>query len=120
MLRRKNEGMDFAGYGLALHHWKISGLLSSLKHIIFINSSTRGPILPPWFTGHWTSAFTSLLSDDVWGVASSIACLPEVRTSALPLVRVSPSHVCRGPFLTSLCSPARLRCGDPSRLRDAG
>jgi len=46
-MRRKNEGMDFAGYGIALQHWARSGLLATLHSIIFINSSVCGTQADP-------------------------------------------------------------------------
>lgn len=54
-------------------------LCSRFKYFIWLNSSGRGPFLPPYYAeisqgASWTRAFTAKLTDKVKLVGSSISC----------------------------------------------
>lgn len=53
---------------------------SKYKYFIFLNSSVRGPFVPPYMPEgwQWTRAYTDRLVGDVKAVSSSLVCLPEV------------------------------------------
>ena len=99
MLKRTyNEGMDFAAHNTSMTY-AMTGLKSfwlSYRYYMFLNSSVKGPLLPKYFTGHWTDPFTSLIRGKVKAVGSSIACLPDIDAGTpLPLVLLlcSASHL---------------------------
>lgn len=49
---------------------------SKYPYVVVIDSSVRGPFLPPYAAGamHWTEAFTSRLTESVKMVGSAISC----------------------------------------------
>lgn len=65
---------DFGGYAQLINE----GLdLSSYDHIFFINSSVRGPFVPPHHTQPWFESFVEQFHGDVGLVGSSICTLQE-------------------------------------------
>ena len=89
IIQRENTGFDFQGYYF--------GILSSVKkynYYVFINSSVRGPYLPPYALPHlrWYQAFINLLQKDtnVKLVGSTINIQPP--SPLLKLVEYAP-HV---------------------------
>mmetsp|Transcript_37393 Transcript_37393/g.58417 ORF Transcript_37393/g.58417 Transcript_37393/m.58417 type:complete len:319 (-) Transcript_37393:265-1221(-) len=80
----ENTGSDFAAHYVALSsciiqhqtrsHGKFCEDMNSYDYFFFINSSCRGPFLAPFLQKlvHWTTPFTSLLSDTVKLVGPSL------------------------------------------------
>lgn len=80
IMTRANEGLDFAAYGAALVQLP-QHLLATLKAIIFLNASVRGPFLPGYVLDRttWVQAYlTPLIAEGIGVVASSLVCLPDV------------------------------------------
>ena len=68
----ENKNHDYAGL---IEFYKNKKSLD-FKTYIFINSSVRGPFLPPYYLSNWHELFTSRLSDRVAMAGSSINLLP--------------------------------------------
>lgn len=68
-----NKNNDFGGYAEALS--KLQLKQKYYDTYIFINSSVRGPFLPPFYEGSWAQLFTSRLKGDTHLVGSSINIL---------------------------------------------
>lgn len=71
----ENKNNDYGGYCKAIS--ELDGILD-FDHIFFINSSVRGPYLPP-SNGEiksWTEKFTDRFNDDIGIVGSTINILP--------------------------------------------
>lgn len=65
---------DFGGYAQLINE----GLnLDSYANIFFINSSVRGPFIPPYHQQAWYKAFLEQMQDDVGMVGISICILKE-------------------------------------------
>lgn len=49
---------------------------TNYKHFVFVNSSVRGPYIPVYLQHvmQWTNAFTSMLSETIKLVGTSISC----------------------------------------------
>jgi hypothetical protein len=63
---------DFGGYAHVIN----TGLdLGSYEHIFFINSSVRGPFLPPYSGRSWTHLFLEQMQEDVGMVGTSICTI---------------------------------------------
>ncbi len=61
VVRGDNYGHDFGSVAQAV----IGGMdLSRYDFIIFLNASVRGPFLPPYYHGDWSSLFTDSLQGD--------------------------------------------------------
>ena len=81
VLRTDNSDHDFGGWADALEalgirqgaqEWKLL-----FKYFVFINSSCRGPFLPPYAAMlHWTDPFTSKITEQVKLVGPSIIFIP--------------------------------------------
>jgi hypothetical protein len=81
VLQVDNTGTDFDAFTDALEalgitveaqEWKLL-----FKYFIFINSSCRGPFLPPYASKqHWTDPFTSKITAEVKLVGPSIHFIP--------------------------------------------
>lgn len=75
ILNRDNIGFDFGGWSYGLYH---NNNLNKYDYYIFINSTVLGPLLPKWVFNlnpnfKWTNIYTSLLTDDIKLVGSTIA-----------------------------------------------
>lgn len=74
VVRRPNTGFDFGAYGSVL----TPELVERYDYFVCMNASVIGPL---WSSSDhpadWTTVFTSMLSDDVALVGTSIVCLPE-------------------------------------------
>jgi hypothetical protein len=82
IVRAHNSGSDMGGYAEGLEAagiqpnaqiWK-----SIFSYFFFINSSCRGPFLPPYLDSamHWTTPFTRMISTKVKIVSPSIQFIP--------------------------------------------
>eukprot|EP00892_Ulva_mutabilis_P000943 jgi/Ulvmu1/1084/UM105_0043.1 len=73
-VRHENRCYDWGTFGWALQ----SGVVSTegYKYFIFLNSSVRGPFLPPYLRGlmHFTEIMTRHISADVKLVGPTISC----------------------------------------------
>lgn len=74
VVKHPNGCFDWGTFG-----WLIqSGLVDTSKYrnIVFVNSSVRGPFLPPYWPRelHWTEVFTGRLTTAVKLVGSTISC----------------------------------------------
>jgi hypothetical protein len=73
ILRRENEGYDFGGHNYALNYIKNR----NYDYYFFMNSGVIGPIVPHYFTDHWTSVFIKKINDFTKLVGTTIVCLPK-------------------------------------------
>lgn len=48
LIRTENVGMDLGGHNVTLEWLGYRGHLQHYKYFIFLNSSVKGPFLPPW------------------------------------------------------------------------
>jgi hypothetical protein len=71
VLHRKNSGYDFGAYHAALTYVDTN----DYDYYFFMNTSVRGPFLPPYVSGCWTRPFIDLLKDDVMLVGTTINVL---------------------------------------------
>lgn len=83
-----NMNNDFGGYIKFVHEF----FSINYNRYIFINSSVRGPFLPPWFDGNWIDVFTTRLKDDLHLVGSSINTLPETSPHSLEFSKEYGGH----------------------------
>lgn len=69
-IHRPNLSQDIGAYGSAMRHMDTT----QYNFFVFVNSSMRGPFLPPWsdFTRHWSQYVTDKLTDSVALVGSAI------------------------------------------------
>ena len=69
-----NGCFDWGTFGWAIQSGAVDA--RRYRYILFVNSSVRGPFLPPYWPPelHWTEVFTSRLSDSVKLVGSTISC----------------------------------------------
>lgn len=92
---------------------------ASYRHVVFMNSSVRGPFLPAmWPKGrHWSTAFTDRLSDTVKLVGPTISC-EGPRPHSPPFLRLTsfrrPSDF-QVEFSDSGRPPGLWLCVQPSR-----
>ena len=74
VVRHPNECFDWGTFGWVVN----SGLVDTApyKYFIFLNSSVRGPFLPPyWPAGvHWSRILSERLRGEVKLVGSTISC----------------------------------------------
>jgi hypothetical protein len=63
---------DFGGYAQLINEGPI---ISSYDFIFFVNSSVRGPFVPPYFKQSWTQILLAQMSSDVGMVGTSICTL---------------------------------------------
>lgn len=75
VLKRENIGFDFGAHGYALE-W-LANKNMTFNSYVFINSSVVGPFLPTYYpkTQHWSTIFTSKITDSVKLVGTVISCL---------------------------------------------
>lgn len=74
IIRRENIGFDFGGHYSALE--TISFNNKKYDYYFFMNSSVIGPIIPHYFTEHWTNIFIRKITSKVKLVGTTIVCLP--------------------------------------------
>jgi len=75
-IQRPNCSQDWGAYGAALRHLQ----RERYDFFVCVNSTMRGPFLPPWYQGgqqgtampHWSQLFTRRLNDQVAEVGSTI------------------------------------------------
>ncbi|BDA51685.1 hypothetical protein COCOBI_19-2410 [Coccomyxa sp. Obi] len=81
----ENVCYDWGTFGWALRDSEMNIQINAYKYFIFMNSSVRGPFLPPYWPAamHWSSVFISKLNAKVKLVGSTISCEP-VRKSGNP------------------------------------
>ena len=70
IIRRDNIGFDFGGHAAALDD------IPEYDYYFFMNSGVIGPIIPHYYTDHWTSIFIRKINDKVKLVGTTIVCLP--------------------------------------------
>ncbi|KAK9787128.1 hypothetical protein WJX73_004056 [Symbiochloris irregularis] len=70
----ENKCFDWGTFGWAIETGEVDP--SKYKYIIFMNSSVRGPFLPPYWpdTLHWSHVLTGKLTDKVKIVGATISC----------------------------------------------
>lgn len=73
-VRHANECFDWGTFGWALEHKLVD--IRKYKYFIMLNSSVRGPFLPPYWPSnlHWSDGLTSRLNQEVRLVGSTISC----------------------------------------------
>lgn len=69
----ENKNWDYGGYAIALNEYID---ISAYDYFAFINSSVRGPFIPPNFTSSWVDQFLKYFSADVGIVGCAINILP--------------------------------------------
>ena len=70
IIRRDNIGFDFGGHAAALE------VIPEYDYYFFMNSGVIGPIVPHYYTEHWSSIFIRKINDKVKLVGTTIVCLP--------------------------------------------
>lgn len=83
-LHHANECYDWGTFGWALEHEQVQ--VRDYKYFIFLNSSVRGPFLPPYLQGkvHFSKLMTGMLNHDdapnsIKLVGPSVSCEGTVR-----------------------------------------
>lgn len=79
VLRRwRNNCYDFGAYGIGIAWLGGPEFITQYDHIIFINPSAVGPILPKYWPQslHWSEIFTSRIRGNVHACGASLVCLP--------------------------------------------
>jgi hypothetical protein len=71
-LSHANNCYDWGTIGWVLRTQNVD--ISWFHYFVFLNSSVRGPNVPVFFNGHWTSALTERISDTVKLVGATINC----------------------------------------------
>lgn len=76
VLNVSNEGLDYGGISQAVAAGRIP---SDRERYFFLNSSIRGPFVPPWLQGHWPKAFDPLFNAgfDLVGATRNSGSLPD-------------------------------------------
>lgn len=72
--------MDLGAHNATLELFSYRRRLGKYSYFIFLNSSVKGPYLPPWVPPgwHWTHPFLERFRDPgVRAVGSSLVCLPD-------------------------------------------
>lgn len=86
MVKRANLSNDWGAYSESLLHFDAN----QYKYFVFLNSTMRGPFVPPYVTEHWTQLFTRKLNSDVGLVGSTINpynCQPHVQSMMMAMDR---------------------------------
>jgi hypothetical protein len=106
LIRTENVGMDLGGHNVTLEWLGYRGHLQYYKYFIFLNSSVKGPFLPPWLPPfwHWTASYLAAFQPEqaASGVTDARAAAfpgyPQTNflstTAAPPVHAVSSSLVC--------------------------
>lgn len=84
IFEHENSCYDLGTLGWLYAKLEEEGVLDVYAHFVWINSSVRGPFLPPYLDGsrapgplpsyHWTRAFTDKVDDHVKLVGSTVSC----------------------------------------------
>ncbi|QKF94528.1 GDP-fucose protein O-fucosyltransferase [Fadolivirus algeromassiliense] len=78
VLKRPNIGFDFGAHNHAIN-WAVEkyGAELPFKYYIFMNCGVIGPFIPPSYPKnlHWSTIFTSKITDDIKLVGTTISCL---------------------------------------------
>jgi len=74
ILKRPNIGYDFGGHAYALNYIKKENKI--YDYYFFMNSGVVGPIIPHYFTSHWSNIFINKINTLVKLVGTTIVCLP--------------------------------------------
>jgi len=69
----KNQNFDYGGYAQAIKDLKFE---TNYAHFIFVNSSVRGPFLPPHSQKTWANHLFDVYSDGVGIVGTAISLTP--------------------------------------------
>jgi len=69
----KNENFDYGGYATTI---KTLGLSDRYDHFIFVNSSVRGPFLPPYAKPSWEQILLDLFDPSVGVVGTAVSLTP--------------------------------------------
>ena len=79
LVRKANEGMDFAAHNTTITYLTAVRRLHRYSYFFLLNSSIRGPFVPSYMPPgwQWTQAFIDRLVSNVGVVSSSLVCLPE-------------------------------------------
>lgn len=79
LVRKANEGMDFAAHNTTITYLTAVRRLHRYSYFFLLNSSIRGPFVPSYMPAgwQWTQAFIDRLVSNVGVVSSSLVCLPE-------------------------------------------
>lgn len=69
-----NACFDWGTFGWVVESGSVD--VARYRYILFLNSSVRGPFLPPYWPPelHWTDVFTTRLTSSVKLVGSTISC----------------------------------------------
>lgn len=86
---RENIGHDFGGWSYAIFH---ENLLEQYEYFVLINSSVRGPFIPPWSSEkNWVQIFTKFLDYKTKLVGTSLGIdeyLTHIQSMVLVLDKV--------------------------------
>ena len=74
IIKRDNKGFDFGGHGRALNYLEENN--KTYDYYFFMNSSVIGPIIPHYYTEHWSNIFIKKITNVVKLVGTTIVCLP--------------------------------------------
>lgn len=69
----KNQNFDYGGYAQAIKDLKFE---TNYTHFIFVNSSVRGPFLPPHSQKTWANHLLDLYSENIGIVGTAISLTP--------------------------------------------
>ncbi len=76
----ENRNNDFGGYSYAVRTFP---QIHSYDFFIFVNSSVRGPYVPPYTNKCWAEYFTEMLQGDVGLAGSTINILPSTSPNSI-------------------------------------
>lgn len=75
-INRPNIGYDFGGWAHAIYNLNLN-LRETYDYFVMLNSSVRGPFIPPWCTTrNWTKIFTRLIDYRTKLVGTTIGIHP--------------------------------------------
>lgn len=78
LIRTENAGMDLGAHNITVEWLSYRGVLSKYKYFIFLNSSVKGPYLPPWVPPewHWTYAYLAAFEPPPTALGGTAGALP--------------------------------------------
>lgn len=74
ILRRENVGFDFGAYNCGIEY--LESYDKKYDYYFFMNNGVIGPIIPHYFTEHWSKIFIKKINNYVKLVGTTIVCLP--------------------------------------------
>jgi hypothetical protein len=80
VIPRENKGHDFGAYASGLEAIEKSGKV--YDYYFFMNTSVRGPFIPPYTKQKWYELFIPLFTREVACVGTTVNILPEVNENA--------------------------------------